>query len=231
MADCVETKSGTLLHAYELGILDEPECDQFEIHLLQCLGCRTKLKLFASEISLIREVASEAETNGLSDILVGKHMTAEPRRQGRRSRSVWPALAATFFAMFVLAIVWPQFNSPYQAPREVQMVSLFQTRSGQSGYYEIVPGKDLLMCFSIEGATAESIHRVVLESVDGEQVFSVDRFSGHDGAGVAWLLVPAGLIAPADYVLVVSDTTEQSDRSATSFRFRLFVPGQIGSRN
>jgi len=54
MSECTNQKLGDMLHAYELGTLDESVLEEFEIHIIECAHCRNELERFESGASLIR---------------------------------------------------------------------------------------------------------------------------------------------------------------------------------
>ena len=66
MSQC-DNKYKELLHAYELGLLDEADQKELELHLMECESCFEELKQFKAEAGLLRmdpqlaEIAADAE--------------------------------------------------------------------------------------------------------------------------------------------------------------------------
>lgn len=221
MGACTYTEMSSLLHAYELGILSEPDCEQFERHLLRCPECRNKVERFQNEIVALRDVVSDTWIDAVP-------VDTSYRRQPT-SRIAWPVLAATLFVLLVVVLFWNPLSEPNESIREVQVIGLMQTRSGLASRYEIRPGKDILLCFSTYNATPNSIHRVVVETSDGDRICAVDRFQNYDAAGVGWLFIPSRLISPYKYTLTVIDPDIIEGNPIAHFKFELISAEEAGA--
>ena len=99
MSKCIDPKIGNLLAAYEAGMLDDAEREQFELHALECRWCNQQLQEFSRGARLLRsdrqihEVIAEVDSSAASD-----------KRPGRR---LVPALlAAAAVVIFLILQPW-----------------------------------------------------------------------------------------------------------------------------
>ena len=54
MSNCINSKIGSLIHAYELNALNEENCEKFELHLMECEFCFNEIKRFENEAVFFR---------------------------------------------------------------------------------------------------------------------------------------------------------------------------------
>ena len=62
---CLDKTIGDKLMAYELGMLDAEETEQFELHLLECVYCSTRAHEFRTAAALLRH-DSDVQNNKTS---------------------------------------------------------------------------------------------------------------------------------------------------------------------
>ncbi len=83
-----------LLHAYELGLLEGDQLDEFEVHLLDCPACRRQAEEFLPAAQLLKH---DPEIRGLVEGLQAPE--DEPKR-----RNYWPAVLAIAAAVIILVL-------------------------------------------------------------------------------------------------------------------------------
>ena len=122
MSECIDKRLGEKLYAWELGILDDAESDEFEIHLIECEYCRARVKKYSSLFSQIgkkgefREIAAEVVPK--DDVLqIGK----EKKRHWPKSL---PALIVTAAAILILIFMPWDFDLGSEAAEDTNEYEL-----------------------------------------------------------------------------------------------------------
>jgi tetratricopeptide (TPR) repeat protein len=128
MLECSHPEIGKKIHAYELGLLDGDELDQFETHLLECDYCynevvkfRTPAHIILTDQKIISDVRNSINgkaSEGITDI-------SEMRRRKRRN-NILKVLAAAAIIAFVLIInPWKiEFNPVQQAVAQEDIIAI-----------------------------------------------------------------------------------------------------------
>jgi len=103
MSGCIDKRLGNKLYAYELGMLNEQEREEFEIHLLECTYCNARaMKLQQAGLLLrndkdVRDVVGTLAGDEQTDIIAEEHA---PRR--RWWQSAIPATVAIAVMLIIL---------------------------------------------------------------------------------------------------------------------------------
>ncbi|MBN1212770.1 MAG: tetratricopeptide repeat protein [candidate division Zixibacteria bacterium] len=98
MSECTDKKLGAKLYAFELGLLNDEEREEFEIHLIECPFCKNRASKFSEAAELIRTDPDLRAT--VADPKVEK--PAEKKRYTRIIRFTFAAAA-----ILVLLILQP----------------------------------------------------------------------------------------------------------------------------
>lgn len=150
MTNCIDSRIGEKLHAYELNLLDGAELEEFEQHLLQCSACAEDLKCSAEVSAVLKndaaiqsiaaEMAPETESTPSSRL-----------RDANASFLLRPALLLVVIALLIypayLGMRSQRPETPGLAPVEAH-VSLVQTRdSGMRATFSASKRTNLTVMF------------------------------------------------------------------------------------
>lgn len=206
---CTDSTIGELRHAYEIGALSVEDTEKFEIHMLECEACYEEVsqfddaaELMRSDVEIRREVRQAADAGETRPSLVSTLI-----------KYLWPETPLVFkpaVAFFALALlVYPAYRgmqgSGDSGLREIQSVSLLPNRSLSNASFLASPGQDGLISFVFPGAEVGMEYRLVIESSDGDEVMSIDSFTGFDQYETGRIVVPLGRLDDGSYRLVISD--------------------------
>lgn len=209
MKDCTNKNLGNLLHAYEIGILSEQECEQFETHLLGCEHCHSMLESFEERASLLATSEKVKEVVGESV----RRKSAEEPFITRIWNLIWPKaplmLRPAVAYILVLLMIIPAYQglmrSSDEQIRSVQTVRLLPGRSTAENALKVSSGNNGLLSFVFRGAIAGESYRVMIVAEDDEVIFRDDAFKGFDEYETGRLLLPIAELAPGVYRLVITD--------------------------
>ena len=225
MKDCTDKNLGNLLHAYEIGILSEQECEQFETHLLGCEHCHRMLESFEERASLLATSEKVKEVVGES---VRRKVTAEPFITRLRNL-IWPKaplmLRPAVAYLLVLLMIIPAYQGLMifsdEQIRPVQTVRLLPGRSTEENALKVSSGNDGLLSFVFRGAIAGESYRVIIFAEDGEVIYRDDAFSTFDEYETGRLLLPLVRLAPGVYRLVITDPRADAPIGTREYVFRI----------
>ena len=225
MKDCTDKNLGKLLHAYEIGILSEQECEQFETHLLGCEHCHSMLESFEERASLLATSEKVKEVVGES---VRRKVTEEPFI-ARMWNLIWPKaplmLRPAVAYILVLLMIIPAYQglmrSSDEQIRSVQTVRLLPGRSTAENTLEVSSGNNGLLSFVFRGAIAGESYRVMIVAEDDEVIFRDDAFKGFDEYETGRLLLPIAELTPGGYRLVITDPRADPSVGRTEYSFRI----------
>ena len=106
MSECINDKIASMVHAYELGLLDEEDSNAVEIHLLDCPHCNQRyLELVETTHKLRSDPEIQAVLKTLADETSEKDAPTRTTTETRNSRVtvIWSlGLAAAVIALVVL---------------------------------------------------------------------------------------------------------------------------------
>ena len=206
---CTDSAIGELRHAYELGALSVEDTEKFEIHLLGCESCYQQIHQFESAAALLRtdmEVRREVR-----QVVEGKER--QPSLVTSLLRYLWPetpVLLRPAVAFFVMALlIYPAYlgmkGTGDSGLREIQSISLIPSRSTVNAAFTVSSQQDGLISFVFPGAEKSKSYRLVIESHEGEEIMSVDNFTGFDEYETGRIVIPLGRLSEGTYRLVISD--------------------------
>ena len=112
MSDCSDRRFANKLMAYELGVLNDQEREELELHLLQCEHCFHEVRTFAPAARLMkndRNLQQEFEA-ALDEAIVAEQKTASSAlrdTRGQRAARVWFPLSLVGAAVLIALILRP----------------------------------------------------------------------------------------------------------------------------
>ena len=224
---CNNPEIGALLHAWELGILDDEDTRRFEQHLLACSVCAQQAEAFAETAQLLR--SDEDLRQSVSDS--ARHTS--PIEVGTRSwwrRYFWPAetplmIRPAVTLTLVLLLLYPAWRGLQTDSvtniRTVPSVSLYPSRSADALTAVAGPDDDVLISFVFEGATPDRIYELSIQSRDGKDIFREPAYRGFDRFGSGFVILPASLSPDGQYVLTVVDPRISGPQARQVYNFSI----------
>ncbi len=213
---CTNTELGKLLHAYELGLLDEKEKDLFETHLLSCDFCFEELKKFMPQAALLRsspEVGkelSEGLSEGDDSLSLG----------GKLKKYLLPEVPMIFKPAFLYLVILLVIGSSFvmfhqskngsSAIRPFQMIVFMTTRSVSTPVFSTDRKIDGAIFFRCPQVIAGKEYRLEILSDDTQDVvFLNEHFRDFDDNQTARLIYPYPLMEKGEYTLFVKDDKQK----------------------
>ncbi len=224
-AKCTDSKTGSLLHAYEMGALDEPDLSEFEQHLLSCDACYRSLQDWEARVTMMRTDTEFAEAAAAA--------TREHQHEQRPSlwARLWPRRSplllrpgvAYLAALGLLIVLF--VSRPWDAGsgiREARVIYLSGSRDAGSPAYTVDPGDPLAITFHVNGGRFGRTFTASLTR-DGAEIFHDSQLKHLDELGTGTLLLPPKTARPGSYQLALIPTDSASVRTGdtVSFAFRI----------
>ena len=205
---CSDSTIGDLRHAYELGALSVEDTEKFEIHVLSCEHCYEEVARFETASTFLR---SDMDARREARLAV-------EGKQRERSlvtsllRHLWPESPLVFkpaVAFFLLALmIYPAYlgmKSTDSGLREIQTISLIPSRSTATAAFKVSSDQDGLISFVCPGAEAGKEYRLTIESENGDEIMSIEKFTGFDQYETGRIVIPLGRLGEGTYRLVIVD--------------------------
>jgi tetratricopeptide (TPR) repeat protein len=181
-----------LLYAYELGLLEGDQLDEFEIHLLDCPDCRKEAGEFLPAAQLLKR---DAEVRGLVEGL-GQ---AEPASGPTRRRYVQTLVAIAAVVVFLVLRPWNfEFRPTHELIASENRLAVLYTGSPSETEDELALGgtlaglltADLSESQYIQVVSSQRLHDVARQlGLEGPEQISLDNASAIAHAVAArWLL-------------------------------------------
>ncbi len=221
MSNCLDEKIGALLHAYELGVLDDEQEQAFETHLLQCAYCWNELKNSHDVTQLIRgdprvRQAINRAAEGDESAVLAADPTQTPPSRLRSSRL--PLYAA---AAMILLLLYPAYlgivDRGNPSIMRTELVTLLPTRSLTLPAVHRASGDDVTLTFLYPGAVPGERYAVAIRDESGQVIFSDAAFGPFSESGTAHLLLRLKSLPDGDYRLTIGDP----ETPAQEYTFRI----------
>lgn len=218
-------QSGQLLHAYELGLLDDTETQQFEIHLLDCEYCLAQVSKLQSHIATIR-------TDSVLQHAIAAQC-GEPAAAGSWISRVWHwtfssatlrIRPAVIGAAAILLSLGAYFIPNYFAGHligSVQSITLAPNRSAGNETFVRSRGQDGLLSVIIEDAVpGQRFDLIVLDS-QGHELSRPASVQSTDSFVVGRLMFPADQMSPGAYTVLVISPSKDDGVDTLRYGFRV----------
>jgi len=209
MNQCTNRDIGELLHAYELGILDDQDQRKFETHLMTCNHCFEEANelmpavMLLNRASEVRDVAREAVKLVRED------------ENSRKSIFDWlfsmPLVRYAAAAAILIAVAVPVMRYSLLPSSPDQEIFLSPVRSSDNVIVNLETGGEVAFNFVMTGTSEKSECEVSIYSRNGDTVFSDDSFVGFDEEGQAAVQLDASVFTTGIYVLSISGCSTSKD--------------------
>jgi hypothetical protein len=201
MSRCLDKNLGDLLHAWELDLLTEEQCREFEVHLLECPACQESAAEFSKAARLLRE---------------NQLVRAEAEKADRKFSPVFIRWALA--AVIILGIGVPTYihwsGAPNQPP-EQQLIFYPMRSSGNRTIDLSTKGEVEFVFLAPEDASNHKL-TLVVETVKGEEIYRSDNFSDIDEHGAGSFVLPADDFTAGFFRLRI--ITPEGDTTTFGFR-------------
>ncbi len=226
--NCINPKIGSLLHAYELGILSEENVERFETHMLKCSHCFNEVKDFEPEAELLTssdDVVDEISRGAEIDIQKSSRSSVLKRLW----HYVWPKSPVIFRPavafILILLLIYPAYRGVMPGGemkiKPVSSISLFPTRSTEPIHAEIKADRDIILSFVYQGAIPGEKYILELIDQEGKVVIRNDSFTDFDEFEVGQVFISRGCLDPGIYTLEISDPENPVSTGIQSYKFEL----------
>jgi anti-sigma factor RsiW len=198
-----------MLHAYELGILEEDDQREFEAHLLVCDQCFERVQAFLPTAALLRH-APEVEAIAREAVRQGETGKQSSRSFFRSIISI-PAVRYAAMAAILLAVAVPlvRYNVFDAAPE--QQIFLSPVRSSEDAVIDLSVGGRVAITFVMPGASEATVCAVTVVSQAGDTLFSDQSLSGFNTTGQVMVELETSAFSPGVYVLSAEHCTHAAD--------------------
>ncbi|PKK85095.1 MAG: hypothetical protein CVT49_00710 [candidate division Zixibacteria bacterium HGW-Zixibacteria-1] len=224
---CIDETAGTLLHAYELGLLSTEEKDRFETHLLSCDYCYAEVKKFMPRGLMLGRAADvkKALQEKLADI------GTEPSSRKKLSQYLWPRLPLilkpAFLYFLILVLLVPSYMglkkiTEYEYGKEikpVQMIYLTPTRTPVKNVFESGKETDGVIFIACPGVDKNNSYILEILTESNLPVLVIDDFDKFDERGTAQLVLPWKLMKNGNYQLIIRESTADSTHLLCRYEF------------
>lgn len=209
MSKCTDRHLGDMLHAYELGILEEDDQREFEAHLLVCDQCFERVQALLPQAALLRH-APEVEAIAREAVKKGEAEDKSSVSLVRRlvSTPVVRYLAAA--AILIVAAVPVVRYSVFDGAPD-QEIFLSAVRGSEDAVIDLSAGGRVAITFAVPGVTESSVCAVTIFDQKGDTLFSDPSLSGFGRAGQAVVELETSAFHPGIYVLSAERCTHAAD--------------------
>jgi hypothetical protein len=225
MPKCTEPEVGALLHAYELHGLSEEDTKRFELHMMKCDYCFNAANAFQRTADCI---IADPDVRAIIEEGAGRSQEMKSPMT-KYLRYLWPetplvlrpALIYLVIALMIVPAYWGLRTLRFNNIRTVQTVELFPDRSTGEGIFRLHAGSDGLICFVYRDAAPGETYHLLIETSEGEVVFSDDSFHTFDEYGVGHLIVPLSEMKPSVYHLKITNPRAEPPFNTQEYRFKI----------
>ncbi len=215
-----KTSAEELLHAWELGILSPEEAERFELEMMQNERLFEQVRRFQTEADILLRAE---EVRKVTHMAI-KENTPGGSLSNRLARILSPQGPVLGY-LLILLLIYPAFvgvsNLMEDDIRPLHSVSLFPARSANHATVKISPDKEVVLSFVFRGAVPGKAYRIALSAQDQETLLLDKEFTDFDDHETGRLLLPAHLMRPGFYRLIITDPglPEQSPQKTQEYDF------------
>lgn len=223
MNQCIDPKTGLLLHAYELKQLSESDTERFELHLLECESCFSEIKKFdkAAELVATDPDIREALREVITEICVSESIWVKIWKY------LWPDTKGVFkpaLAYFmIILLIYPAYVGIKEISsnkiRPVHSLYLVSERSSKTEVLSI--DKDLVIGFVYRGAEVSKRYNIILKSNNNDIIFEDDNYTDFNENEVGKLFLPFNKLKTGNYRLIIIDPQAEPPINITEYSFKI----------
>lgn len=224
MTECIDQQIGQQLHAWEMNWLTEDESDAFEVHCMLCPRCFKEIEAFQQAAQTL---ASDEEAKDILATAANSSRTTTARP--RIIDLLWPKTNIIFrpalawaAILLLLPFAYQGLNQEGQKEGRVATIETVEltSRRGVSTAIEPNHQSDILLRFSFGSAVPGQTYHVVLASQSGATIFEEAQFA-FSNEQIGQLRIPAGVLVPGDYWVVIQDPSDSSILGTDTLKFRV----------
>lgn len=225
MSDCIDKGLGKLLHAYELHALSEQDVERFEMHLMHCEYCFSRVAEFSEYAEAIRSGESVKEAVG---------RTSEESSLNIIWQYLWPRVPFPFkpgvvYVLLLLLVAPAYYGFKYlsaknESLRPVQVIRLMANRNATDNTLRIGSGLDGIISFGYPAIVAGKSYQIVITADGGAEIARYDNFNNFNEFGMGELIVPLAemkKMGAGNYRLLLTDPNADSLPKTVEHRFRI----------
>lgn len=216
MSSCSDHNVGQMLHAYELGMLEQDEERQFEIHMIECNHCRAELARSSDLATLIRSEPNTCETTDqLRDYKVDDS-------RSWFSRNYVPVSA--MLAVLCLILIYPAFHwvtnsgdgSRHVVPID-RVLTLLQSRS-ESDNSSFKPTERIVLVVGWAGVAVGKDYNLTITRADTGDIVYYSPTTRFNESGLAELLIEPNTLPTGNYVVRISNSNGTGEWDDLAFQ-------------
>jgi len=229
MSQCTDRSVGILLHAYELGILDDEQVDRFHLHVLKCDYCSAELQAFDQYAGAL---LADERARSLVERTVREEVDLSLPK--KLVRLFWPPrplrLKPAIPYLVILALLFPAYfglrSITEDGIRPVQMIRLNQLRDSQHNVFTSGKGLDGVITFALPRQKAGDECSIIIKARDDKTIFHSKKPIAVDEYGMAEVLFPAEEMKPGVYRLLVYCPAAEGQAVSDTVEYRFVVSEQ-----
>ncbi len=219
--ECHDPRYEAMIHAHELGILEDSERLAFEAHLIECDSCFARVSESKDAIRLLRSdealKAIAIESAQLDDIAETKVTDIRDRSTGFRN-APWGRIAAVAAVLALVAIPLFQSTGPDDP---LQQLVFSTTRQSTAATIDLKQGGQVEFEFPFAADPDGSRGILTIASASGSIVFIDSTFIDPDQDGTGTHRLPVDSFDAGMYSLTVSSTDGNGSPKPLEFYFRV----------
>ena len=224
MSECTDKRFEAMLHAYELGLIEDSDREELEIHLMACESCFARVQDFASSAWLMRhdpDIRSKVRTQ----VEEGEKAESEGLPHGFLHKLFAVPVAVRYVAaaavLVLVAISVYRFSSVGTAERAAsQTITLAAVRSSSTPSVDLSHGGRLQVRFYIDSQPSEAGYAASVVDPDGETVLGPADCKNIDSLGYGKVEMATSLLSPGVYRLIVRSAADTSLPPIREYAFR-----------
>jgi hypothetical protein len=213
-----------MLHAYELGLLEDPDRQAMEIHLIDCESCFRRLRGFSAPASLLRrDPQTRSHVSEWTADVMGTH--ADNKRRGLSEKLfaipsvVRYAALAALIVLIGVSIYLYNYSGAGDSARN-QIITFAAVRSSSSATVDLSVGGDLQLRFYISQPPIQTEYALYIVGPDGQAVYRRTPYADVDSIGFGQIEIATSLMKPGIYRLIVRSAADSSLPPLREYAFR-----------
>ncbi len=226
MDKCSEPLLENILHAYELGILSDPDREIIELHMMKCEHCFNKSLKFKKTARLLRE---DEDIKGE----IKRIDSEKPHKTSTLASLIywlWPEkpksvlLKPAIIIGLILIISYPAYKTFLEKDvtiQPVQILNLYPFRGGQQNVISLDKNGQIVINFVCESAEPGKFYGVTVKTEEGAITFADDRFTGFNASGMGSVRIPSNDFRKGRYSLAVTDMSDEKPVVLQEYYFRV----------
>jgi Putative zinc-finger len=206
MNRCTDPGLGSMLHAWELGMLSDEDRQRFELHLLRCETCADEACQFSQAGKLLQ---GDSELRPAADELVKIRDTMPPESHTVRRKITRILLVAAV----ILAVAIPIYRMtmpPHNESHAVQRLNLVPIRGDGENTVRRNLGGTVEILFYMENIRPNSEYRVVLTTSANSILFYDDHYRRSGASGSGKITLPANTLPVGICTLIIFPSGDSS---------------------